>query len=90
MVRVDSGSSSLLRLFAVASMMVMTVPVWAAAADSEALPEGFIEFLGLMVEQGDELVDPWSLGAEVLVPLDAGLPEPTQGEADVTTEVRND
>lgn len=32
------------------------------AVSVEALPEGFFEFLGLMVEQDGELIDPLSLG----------------------------
>ena len=34
----------------------------------EALPEGFFEFLGLIVEQDGELIDPLSLGNPVQIP----------------------
>lgn len=38
------------------------------AVRAEALPEGFFEFLGLMVEQDGELIDPLSLGNPAQMP----------------------
>lgn len=61
------------------------------AVDAEALPEGFFEFLGLMVEQDGELIDPLSLGNPDQVPDPAAASvDEVDPDAKVTDADRTD
>ncbi len=69
----------------------LTLP--AVAEEPPPLPEGFLEFLGSMVEQDGELIDPLDFepGADAeLPPLEpATMPGPLEPAADDGVEVTN-